>query len=177
MGKVRFYTRVRHFAVVWWTAEGETAIAALDVVAGLSQRAVMGPCGALINVYNTGRGHAKGSFPLSLSTRETNPLIASALLAEAFGKRSSHLCKSVHLQTWRIRILDMRTDSSQERSRTCRCTDGRCSESTRRCLGDMEECQSGEKDDVCPKQRFGTQMRNFSTEQRIPNHRKCAHPA
>lgn len=60
MREVRFYTRVRHFAVVWWTVEGKTAISSLDVVAGLSQRAVMGPCGALINIYNTVRSHAKG---------------------------------------------------------------------------------------------------------------------
>lgn len=60
MREVRFYTRVRHFAVVWWTVEGKTAISSLDVVAGLSQRAVVGPCGALINIYNTVRSHAKG---------------------------------------------------------------------------------------------------------------------
>lgn len=60
MWKVRLYTRVRHFAVVWGTVEGKTAMSSLDVVAGLSQRAVMGPCGALINIYNTVRSHSEG---------------------------------------------------------------------------------------------------------------------
>lgn len=42
--------RVGHFAVVWWTAKRQAAVRSLDVVAGLSLRAVMGPCGALINI-------------------------------------------------------------------------------------------------------------------------------
>lgn len=58
MPDLGFYVRVGHFAVVWWTVEGKTAVSSLDVVAGLSQRAVMGPSGALIDVYN--RGDAKG---------------------------------------------------------------------------------------------------------------------
>lgn len=60
MPDLGFYVRVGHFAVVRWTVEGKTAVSSLDVVAGLSQRAVMGPSGALIDVYNTVRGHAKG---------------------------------------------------------------------------------------------------------------------
>ena len=43
-------SRVGHFAVVGWTAEGEAAVSSLDVVAGLSQRAVIGPGGALIDI-------------------------------------------------------------------------------------------------------------------------------
>lgn len=42
--------RVGRFAVVWWTAEGKAAVPTLDVIAGLSYRAVMGPCGTLINI-------------------------------------------------------------------------------------------------------------------------------
>lgn len=42
--------RVGHFAVVWWTDERQAAVRSLDVVAVLSLRAVMGSCGALINV-------------------------------------------------------------------------------------------------------------------------------
>lgn len=65
------YARVGHFAVVWWTVEGETAIASLDVVAGLSQRAVVGPRGALIDVCNTVRSHTVHA--LTVSVCETNP--------------------------------------------------------------------------------------------------------
>lgn len=62
MPDLGFYVRVRHFAVVRWAVEGKTAVSSLDVVAGLSQRAVMGPSGALIDVYNTVRGDANASF-------------------------------------------------------------------------------------------------------------------
>lgn len=58
--KGRVYVRVGHFAVVRWAVEGKTAISSLDVVAGLSQRAVMGPCGALVNIYKTTRGREVG---------------------------------------------------------------------------------------------------------------------
>lgn len=57
MRDLGFYVRVGHFAVVRWTVEGKAAVSSLDVVAGLSQRAVMGPSGALVDVYNTVRGH------------------------------------------------------------------------------------------------------------------------
>lgn len=60
MPDLGFYVRVGHFAVVRWAVEGKTAVSSLDVVAGLSQGAVMGPSGALIDVYNTVRGHQKG---------------------------------------------------------------------------------------------------------------------
>lgn len=42
--------RVGDFAVVRWAAEGEATVAPLDVVAGLSQRAVVGPGGALVDI-------------------------------------------------------------------------------------------------------------------------------
>lgn len=44
--------RVRGFTVVLWTVEGQTAEASLDVVAGLSQGAVVGPGGTLVYVCN-----------------------------------------------------------------------------------------------------------------------------
>lgn len=70
---VKFYIRVRDFAVVWWTVEGKTAVSSLDVVAGLGQRAVVGPCGALVNIYKTVRGREKGLIHfIQLSQRGTN---------------------------------------------------------------------------------------------------------
>lgn len=68
MPDLGFYVRVGHFAVVRWTVEGKTAVSSLDVVAGLSQRAVMGPSGALIDVY-THRGHAKGLIQMLQLTK------------------------------------------------------------------------------------------------------------
>lgn len=59
MSDLGFYVRVGHFAVVGWTVEGKTAVSSLDVVAGLSQRAVMGPSGALIDVYNSQRSRKR----------------------------------------------------------------------------------------------------------------------
>lgn len=44
------HVRVGHFAVVGRTVEREAAVASLDVVAGLGQGAVMGSCGALVDV-------------------------------------------------------------------------------------------------------------------------------
>lgn len=44
------YVRVGHFAVVGRTVEREAAVAPLDVVAGLAQGAVVGSCGALVDV-------------------------------------------------------------------------------------------------------------------------------
>ena len=54
---------------------------------------------------------------------------------DAFGWFWVHLCRSVRSETWCIHIRDMRTGNSLGRSHTYRCTDGRCSENTHRCLG------------------------------------------
>ena len=54
------HSRVGHFAVVRRTAERKAAVPSLDVVAGLSQRAVVGPRGALINIYIKHTVNARG---------------------------------------------------------------------------------------------------------------------